>query len=59
MSVSEQSAGALHFFGEILYAQASTLGYQDAFLTLGLIAFAGLIPVWILARFKEQPRKGG
>ena len=59
VSVSEQSAGALHFFGEILYAQASTLGYQDAFLTLGLIAFAGLIPVWILARFKEQPRKGG
>ena len=34
--------GALHYFGEILYAQASTLGYQDAFFTLGLIALAGL-----------------
>ena len=55
VAASDRGAGALHYFGEILYAQASTLGYQDAFFTLGLIALAGLGPVWILARFREPP----
>jgi DHA2 family multidrug resistance protein len=56
VAASDRGAVALHYFGEILYAQASTHGYQDAFLILGLIAFAGLGPVWILARFGERPK---
>jgi len=55
VAASDRGAGALHYFGEILFAQASTYGYQDAFFTLGLIAFAGLGPVWILARSRERP----
>ena len=58
IAVSDQGSVALNYLGEILHAQASTLGYQDAFLMLGLIAFAGLLPAWILARFKERPRPG-
>ena len=54
VSDSDRHAGALYYFGEVLYAQASTLGFQDAFLTLGMIALAGLIPVSILARFKDK-----
>ena len=55
VSAADRSAGALHYFGEIVYAQASTMGYQDAFASLGIIAAAGIVPVWILARFKERP----
>ncbi len=52
---ADRNAGALHYLGEVIYAQASTLGFQDAFTTLGLIAVAGLLPAWVLARFKDRP----
>lgn len=54
VAAADRNAGALHYFGEVIYAQASTLGFQDAFLTLGLVALAGLLPAWVLARFKER-----
>ena len=59
IAVSDQGSVALNYLGEVVYAQASTLGYQDAFLILGLIAFAGLLPAWILARFQEGSRPSG
>ena len=54
VSPADRSAGALHYLGEVVYAQASTMGYQDAFASLGVIAAAGIVPVWILARFRER-----
>ena len=47
---------AVHYLGEVIYAQASTLGFQDAYFVLALIAAAGLIPAWILARASKGVR---
>ncbi len=49
-----QGAGALHYLGEVIYAQASTLGFQDAFAALAAISFLGLVPAWILSRTPER-----
>ena len=54
VSSADRGAGALHYLGEVVYAQASTMGYQDAFASLGVVAAAGILPVWILARFRER-----
>lgn len=50
-----QSPGALHYFGQVIQAQAATMGFQDAFAALALVALAGLVPALILARFRERP----
>lgn len=48
--------GALHYLGDVIYAQASTLGFQDAFAALGIVTLFGLIPAWIMsATRKEKP----
>ena len=48
--------GALHYLGDVIYAQASTLGFQDAFMTLGIITLAGLLPAWVMSvTQKGQP----
>jgi len=54
VSETASGLGALHFFGQIIHAQASTLGFQDAFFALAVIAVAGLLPASILSRFKER-----
>ena len=51
-----RDSGAFHYLGEVIYAQASTLGFQDAYFLLALIAIAGLIPAWVLARASKGPR---
>lgn len=43
-----QSAGALHYLGRVLTAQAYTAGFQDSFLLCGLIFTAALIPAWVM-----------
>ena len=51
-----RDSGAFHFLGEVIYAQASTLGFQDAYFLLALVAAAGLIPAWVLARASKSVR---
>lgn len=51
-----RSPGTFHYLGEIIYAQASTLGFQDAYFLLALIAACGLIPGWILSRASKTVR---
>lgn len=51
-----RDSGTFHYLGEIIYAQASTLGFQDAYFLLALIAAAGLIPAWILAHTSRGVR---
>lgn len=41
--------GALHYLGDVIYAQASTLGFQDAFAALGIVTLVGLVPAWVMA----------
>lgn len=52
-----RESGAFHYLGEVIYAQASTLGFQDAYFLLAIIAAAGLIPGWYLSRASK--RSGG
>ena len=51
-----RDSGAFHYLGEVIYAQASTLGFQDAYFLLALIAIVGLIPGWVLARASKGQR---
>jgi EmrB/QacA subfamily drug resistance transporter len=49
-SADLQTAGALHFLGKMVYAQAYTLGFRDCFMLLTLIFMLALIPAWIMGR---------
>jgi MFS transporter, DHA2 family, multidrug resistance protein len=49
-SVDVQVAGALHFLGKVVYAQAYTLGFRDSFMVLTLIFMLALIPAWFMGR---------
>ncbi len=40
--------GALLYLKDLIYAQANTMGFQDAYFLLAAFAVAGLIPAWVL-----------
>jgi len=42
--------GALHYLGQVIYAQARTLGFQDAFFYIFFAFVLALIPAWLLGR---------
>lgn len=50
--------GALHYLGQVVYAQANTAGFQDAFMALAIASVCGLIPVYILSRTPSRPPRG-
>jgi predicted MFS family arabinose efflux permease len=50
-----QSAGALHYLGRVIYAQAYTLAFRDSFVIIGLVFTVALIPAWIMGRVKAVP----
>lgn len=52
-----QSAGALHYLGRVVHAQAYTLGFRDSFLIAAVIFVACLIPAWIMGM--KRTRSGG
>jgi DHA2 family multidrug resistance protein len=45
-----QAAGALHYLGRVIHAQAYTLGFRDSFLMVAIIFTFALIPAWIMGR---------
>jgi EmrB/QacA subfamily drug resistance transporter len=45
-----QSAGALHYLGKVIYAQAYTMGFRDSFLITAIVFTFALIPAWIMGR---------
>jgi len=45
-----QSAGALHYLGRVIYAQAYTMGFRDSFLITAIVFTFALIPAWIMGR---------
>lgn len=53
-----EQPGALHYLGQVIYAQANTAGFQDAFLALSIASVCGLIPVYILSRTPTRPPRG-
>jgi EmrB/QacA subfamily drug resistance transporter len=54
-STDLQSAGALHYLGRVIHAQAYTMGFRDSFVIIGLVFTLALIPAWILGRMKAAP----
>jgi hypothetical protein len=46
--------GALHHFSSMIYAQASTIGFQDTFMALALVSIAGVIPAGVMALLKHR-----
>jgi DHA2 family multidrug resistance protein len=44
-----QEPGALQVLSEVILAHASTLGFQDAFAILAIIAFTAIVPALIMA----------
>jgi EmrB/QacA subfamily drug resistance transporter len=48
--------GALHYLGDVIYAQASTLGFLDAFLVLAITAYCGDVPAWVMAQTAKRAR---
>ena len=45
--------GALHFLGQVIQAQASTLGFQDGFLLLVFFFICAMIPAYLLGRINR------
>jgi DHA2 family multidrug resistance protein len=54
-----QAAGALHFLGRVVYAQAYTMGFRDSFLLVAIIFTVGLITAWIMGRAVARKEAGG
>jgi len=42
--------GALHYLADMIYAQASTAGFQDTFLVLAFVSFSGAAPAWLMSQ---------
>jgi hypothetical protein len=49
-----RDAAAFRYLGDIIYAQASTMGYHDAFMVLAVVAFLGVAPAWLMARLNKR-----
>jgi len=52
---------ALQFMSDVILAQASTRGFQDAFMILAIMAFLAIIPAMAMARMMNNlaPQRGG
>ena len=55
MSDTVQTSGALDYLSKVIHAQASTLGFQDTFLVIALVALVALGPAWMIGG--AGPRK--
>jgi EmrB/QacA subfamily drug resistance transporter len=51
-----QAAGAMHYLGRVVHAQASTQGFQDCFLIAAVVFFAALIPAWVMGGGRPRTR---
>jgi hypothetical protein len=40
--------------GQVVFAQASTLGFQDAFMSLAVLATVALAPAWYLSKTEKK-----
>lgn len=46
--------GALHHLGNMIYAQASTNGFQDTFMALSVVSIVGVFPAMVLALARKE-----
>jgi EmrB/QacA subfamily drug resistance transporter len=50
-----QSAGALNYLSQVIYAQASTFGFKDTFLAIAVVALLAVGPAWMMGRAGRKP----
>jgi len=43
-------SGALDYLGKVVHAQASTFGFQDAFLCISLTFAVAVVASWLMGR---------
>ena len=48
VTASVHESGALHYLGQVVHAQANTIGFQDGFLVLAISFLFAMIPAWLL-----------
>ena len=48
LSSAENQSGTLHYLGQMVYAQANALGFQDGFLVLSAGFLLAIVPAWFL-----------
>lgn len=53
-----RAPGVFHYLGDMIYAQASTMGYHDAFMVLSIVALLGVFPAWVMAQSRRERRAG-
>ena len=53
---TERAPGVFHYLGDMIYAQASTMGYHDAFMVLAVVALLGVFPAWVMAQSGGRKR---
>ena len=49
-----RETGALDYLGTVIQAQASTFGFQDAYMVIALVFVAALIPAWVLRQTRTK-----
>lgn len=54
VSPDAQIAGALHYLGRVVHAQAYTAGFRDSFLVCAVIFTAALVPAWIMGMRRSR-----
>ncbi len=52
-----RAPGALHYLGQVVQAQAKTMGFQDGFMVLAVVFLLALGPAWILGRARRSTRR--
>jgi EmrB/QacA subfamily drug resistance transporter len=57
VSAAERGPGALHYLGQVIEAQANTLGFQDGFMLLTAVFLGALLPAWILGLSSRRKRR--
>ncbi len=54
--VSVHESGALHYLGQVVHAQANTIGFQDGFLVLAISFLFAMFPAWLLGGKRRDDR---
>ncbi|MCC7274110.1 MAG: DHA2 family efflux MFS transporter permease subunit [Alphaproteobacteria bacterium] len=52
----ERSGMAYNYLGQVIWAQATTMAFQDAFIAVSIIFLAAVAPAWLLGRGVVPPR---
>ena len=52
-----QVSGALDYLSKVIHAQASTLGFQDTFMVIAIVALIAAGPAWMIGPDSRSRRK--